>query len=593
MECVTVMNNRHFVSIIIPALNAGGHIRECLDSLAKLNYPRDNMEIIVVDSGSQDNTMKIVEEFNVNIVKKKNTTISASRNLGASYAKGNILAFIDADCIAPSDWLKNAVGIFNAENVAAVGAEYRLSDNSSWIEKAWYLQIETRRKNGSVEWLPSCNIIVLKEHFIRVGGFKEDLITSEDVDFCRRLRAEGLKILASNQLSVVHLENPKTLRKFFLKEFWRGKGPLQNFLTALPKIRLTKAISFALYTLLCSLAATIGLLNGVIYQEWVLFSISGIAIILPVLTLSAKVLFRRQLWQYFLPLAFLYLLYGIARALCILDYRNWRFSKATAIPILLYHDIRDDNFDLSAVEPRFRPYILKESDFISQIEWLRDRGYNAVGLQELANQLDDQTVCIVFDDGWVSNYQVAHSILCLNGIKASFFVTVENVGKPDMMDWDEIKELQQNGMTIGSHSMTHRIPAELSDDKLNYELSESKRILEEHLNQKIEFFSSPTGFSDFRLERFAQRNGYKAACLSKVGFNYLQPKENGFLRLNKIGIKRGYSLDMFKDIVRGKRSTLVSLRSKQLIRNYAKSFLGPRRYEGLKKRLLPYFAKAS
>jgi len=252
------------------------------------------------------------------------------------------------------------------------------------------------------------------------------------------------------------------------------------------------------------------------------------------------------------------------------------------IPLLLYHDIKPNSFDISCAKRELVPYILKEAQFLKQMKWLYENGYKVIGLKELAGELDHKTVCVVFDDGWLSNYKFAYPVLNKYGFKATFFVTVEYMWDGRMLNWEQIKQLHLSGMTIGSHNLTHRIPRELGEKELNYELSKSKEMIEEKLKDRIDFFSSPTGFFDPRIERLAKQNGYKGACFSKVAHNDLKSDEEGFLRLNKIAIKRSYSLEKFKGIIRGKKRTLGSLRAKQIGRDLAKSLLGPRRYNRMK-----------
>lgn len=263
------------------------------------------------------------------------------------------------------------------------------------------------------------------------------------------------------------------------------------------------------------------------------------------------------------------------------------------LPIFLYHDVRDDGFDISCINPEIRPYILKESDFIGQMEWLHKKGYRVIGVKELVQQVNEfnaltkerdnqKIVVLVFDDGWASSHDIAYPLLKKYGFKATFFVTIENIGRPGMMNWTQIKELSDSGMSIGSHNLTHRTPVELSDRKLEYELKESKRILEEKLNKKIDFFSSPTGFYDKRIKKLTKKVGYRIVCFSKVGFNKLNYENGNFLCLKKIGIKRSYTLETFKGIVEGEINILISLRLNQILRDFAKSFLGVKDYLRLK-----------
>ena len=88
------------ISIIIPAYNIEDYIGTCLDSLLKQTYK--NLEIIVVDDGSSDNTGKIVDEYtikykNIKVIHKKNAGVSAARNSGLDLASGDYIGFVDGD----------------------------------------------------------------------------------------------------------------------------------------------------------------------------------------------------------------------------------------------------------------------------------------------------------------------------------------------------------------------------------------------------------------------------------------------------------------------------------------------------------------
>lgn len=594
------MDKTNFVSIIIPTLNAGQYIGDCLGAITRLDYPKDKLEVIVVDGGSNDRTSYIAKQYGVTWFDKPASTISAQRNLGASRAHGDILAFIDSDCIAPSGWLRNAVKrLYGEDNVGAVGAEYKLPHNPSWVEKIWDLQVETRRKNGEMEWLPSCSIILPKEHFKKVVGFNEDLITSEDVDLCERLRTEGLKVISDNKISVTHLGNPKTARGFFLKEFWRGRGPARRFFQALPKLKLTRATSFALFTAIYLSGLIIGLVIGVINKDWRVFSISLSGGILSAFTLAVKTLSVNRKWRYIFQLSFLYFVYGAARALSLMNWSNLKYIRIKkGLPILLYHDIREDDFNLSLVEAEITPYILRKSAFYGQMKWLYDNGYKVIGARELTDELSagsikGKAVCVVFDDGWISNYEIAYPILAGYGFKATFFVTVSNIGRPEMMTWDQIRRLDDKLISIGSHNLTHKTPTELSDHELEYELKESKKILEERLNRKIDLFSSPTGYYDSRIAKIAPMIGYKGLCFSKIGLNCVNSGGRFSLCLKKTGIKRNYDFKTFKNIVAGKFSVLAALRLKQVLRNGVKAVLGPRSYTLAKSSILRRVEAAS
>ncbi|MBN1871082.1 MAG: polysaccharide deacetylase family protein [Candidatus Omnitrophica bacterium] len=283
------------------------------------------------------------------------------------------------------------------------------------------------------------------------------------------------------------------------------------------------------------------------------------------------------------------------------------------LPILLYHDIKEDNFDIATIESGNRPYVMRQSDFEAQMSWLYDNGYRAIGIDEIETATD-KSVLLVFDDGLKSNFDIAYPILKRYGFKAVFFVTVDDIGKRDIMSWQELKELKDNGMSIGSHSMSHRVPIELSDNELKYELFESKKVLEKNLGKRIDYFSLPTGFYDKRITTVARDAAYKGLFYSEVGYTDIahsssliahskrttgpdiarsssliahskgtaEPAAALFQIYKKIGIKRGYDLWTFRALVEQNTGVLFLFRLNQMFRNLAKSFLGSKNYIKLK-----------
>lgn len=110
-----------FVSIVVPAYNEEKFIGDCLESLSNLSYPKCRYEIIVVDNCSKDNTATIAESMGAIVIRNAIGKVGAVRNQGATVARGEILAFIDADCIAGKNWLKSAIDKLKDPTVGAVG----------------------------------------------------------------------------------------------------------------------------------------------------------------------------------------------------------------------------------------------------------------------------------------------------------------------------------------------------------------------------------------------------------------------------------------------------------------------------------------
>ena len=251
------------------------------------------------------------------------------------------------------------------------------------------------------------------------------------------------------------------------------------------------------------------------------------------------------------------------------------------IPILLYHDFRPDNFDITKIEAKKRPYIMRDSAFDAQLKWLHENGYRTVGLDR--STWTERSVALVFDDGYKSNYQFAYPLLKHYSFMATFFVTVCDAGQPDMMTWDELREMADKGMVIGSHSITHPYLPELPDRGIRFQLEGSKKKLEAELKRAVDYFSSPTGFYNKRVEKMAIEVGYKAACFSRVR---LSSQDSDPFALGKIGVKRSWDIETFKAVVQGKNSAIVPMRLKQVGRDVAKAMLGRKRYERVREAML-------
>lgn len=223
------MNENIFsVSIIIPAKNEQEILPLCLEAINNLDYPDDKVETIVIDNGSTDNTATIAERYGAKVVSHPVGNIASARNAGAERANGEILAFVDADCLVDSEWLKNAIKNFGNKTVGCVGSRPGVPEsNTTWVQRLWSL-MKVKKGLSKVEWLASSNFIVRKRLFEDVLGFDEALDTCEDVDIGLRL-SKKCTLIYDDKVKSTHLRDPRTLSEFFKKEIWHGRGNLKGF----------------------------------------------------------------------------------------------------------------------------------------------------------------------------------------------------------------------------------------------------------------------------------------------------------------------------------------------------------------------------
>jgi hypothetical protein len=238
-------------------------------------------------------------------------------------ARGDVLAFLDADCVARSDWLREGVRSVRQEPCVC-GHAYDVPLDASWIERDWFCQRDVGRQE--VSGLAGGNLFVAKADFARVGGFDERLRTGEDAEFCKRA-GQFVKVISDDRIRVVHLGNPKTLKQFLRREIWYGLGAFGSLGVQKLDLPLIGTGVFAIGTLaqvggVAQLAAT---------RSATLLSL---ATALLAALLSATIYYRRRFLQslgHALRLGGLYYLYYLGRSLSL-------FYIATGRPY--YHHIK-------------------------------------------------------------------------------------------------------------------------------------------------------------------------------------------------------------------------------------------------------------
>ena len=315
------------VSIIIPALNEEKMIGLCLESLTQLAFARDRFEVLIVDNGSRDRTLAIAESFkdrlNLKVLQQAGVRISALRNLGARAASGDVLAFLDADCLAPSDWLDRIFALAPANGAGVLGAHYLLPENSSWVGRTWH-RYQEAPKSGEVSHVPAGDLIMRREDFLKVGGFDETIQTNEDYELCERARKAGMHVRAFPQIGVIHLGTAQSLRVFFRKQAWHGTHVIKVFLRDPLKSHNRKAVFFAGWTLLALAAIIAGTAWAAFGSGAWWFPLAAIAgLLLPPVALAIKQVLGSRKWTDFFLLAALYLTYGVARAKALMG--GWNF----------------------------------------------------------------------------------------------------------------------------------------------------------------------------------------------------------------------------------------------------------------------------
>jgi mycofactocin system glycosyltransferase len=319
------------ISIVIPVKDRAGELRRCLDSIHALNYPKQQLQLIVVDDGSCDDSAAVAKCCGAMVIPSGGSGRgpAAARNVGARAASGEMLAFIDSDCTASSDWLAELLPVFVDPQTAAVGGLVDGMCLDTVVDRyestMSSLSLGKREQSGNsgddTFYLPSCNLLVRRSAFMAVGCFKDEMHVGEDVDLTWRLRDNGWTIRYLPVGRVFHAHR-STVRSFMPRRFDYGtsEGLLQRLHPHRQK-RMVVPPLLGLLLLLCLVAP--------ITHGWSLALAAGM--------LSIDVLcVQRRLTRRGMPLGLPTLLAGRLRALGSLAYYlSYHLIRYYSIPLLL------------------------------------------------------------------------------------------------------------------------------------------------------------------------------------------------------------------------------------------------------------------
>jgi len=182
------------VSVIIPTWNEEKYLPRCLQSLVRQSHKLP-FEIIVVDGGSTDQTMTIAEEYADEVLVENGRPVGAARNRGAEIAKGDILAFIDADTVASDLWAQEIVQFFRS-NRSAVGVTgptlpYDGETLDSVTYRFWTIYLQKILLSMGMPHVIGFNCAYRRKPFLQAGGFDENAVMSEDILLAQKMRRFG------------------------------------------------------------------------------------------------------------------------------------------------------------------------------------------------------------------------------------------------------------------------------------------------------------------------------------------------------------------------------------------------------------------
>ena len=198
-------------------------IRDCVDSILSLEYPRDKLKVLVVDASEDRSALKILAGLPVEIVGFSGNA-PAAYNLALTLVRSDLVGFIDGDAKVDPDWLAQITQSLGNVNVAGAGGQIKTWNGQRMVPRCIGYELESRYNNPSKVVRTSTTNLVLKRIIIeKAGGFDETLDTGYDADIGYRIVKSGYEILFEGNAIVYHFHRP-TLWSYLKQQYSYAKN---------------------------------------------------------------------------------------------------------------------------------------------------------------------------------------------------------------------------------------------------------------------------------------------------------------------------------------------------------------------------------
>lgn len=204
--------NAPFVSVLIPAFNAPQKLARCLEHLARQTYLASRREVIVIDNGSSPSLRPVVARFEGVIYEFEAAIGSyAARNRGIARARGEILAFTDADCLPAANWLEKGVLHLQSEpGCGLVGGRIVLTFQQPRAPNVWemcdqlYMGFRQRAYLKGNRFAVTANAFTFRHVLEEIGGFEASLKSGGDVEWGNRVADANYRLTYAEDALIQH-----------------------------------------------------------------------------------------------------------------------------------------------------------------------------------------------------------------------------------------------------------------------------------------------------------------------------------------------------------------------------------------------------
>jgi cellulose synthase/poly-beta-1,6-N-acetylglucosamine synthase-like glycosyltransferase len=213
--------------VIVPVRDGEGTIVDCLDTILATDYPEDRREIVVVDNGSTDATAAQIRSRPVRYLHEASRGVSNARNRGITESTGEILAFLDADCLVDPQWLTELVRPFEDPEVGSVGGDLQHVSPSTAAERQAARLLGNWQRfafTSNPAYPITANAAYRREVIERIGGFDPHMVRAQDVELGLRFQERSGRRLAYAENATARHRNRSTQWGFFRQQLGWAYG---------------------------------------------------------------------------------------------------------------------------------------------------------------------------------------------------------------------------------------------------------------------------------------------------------------------------------------------------------------------------------
>jgi len=181
-------------TVVVPVYNSEDTLAACLHGLQAQDFAQGQYEVIVVNDGASDNSAAVAADFSVRLLEQDNQGAPVARNLGLANARGDWVAFTDADCIPSRSWLSSLINAVEAGSGGALGAAGRTVGYNSTHQAARFVDLmggldaERHLSHPTFPFAPTCNVMYRRSILEQIGGFDPRYYAYDACDLHARAR---------------------------------------------------------------------------------------------------------------------------------------------------------------------------------------------------------------------------------------------------------------------------------------------------------------------------------------------------------------------------------------------------------------------